>query len=123
MKTLKESGYESWPYLHNSNDVCFVWYGRRTISGKQTRHLSWLSFRRTRNSGKLGYSKQSGGLVPVLVPTEHHAKSVEALYAFAAANPELYKLRKGTEWVGPFLYRSPGAPLPFGDHGTCILQR
>jgi hypothetical protein len=121
MQTLRESGYSRWPYLYNHRDVCFVWYGRNIETGKETHDLSWVSFNRTKNSGKLGQSLK-GGLVPVLLPSEHYDKSVETLRDEAIVNAELSRLKKGCEWIGPFLYLRPLPAMPFGDNGTCILQ-
>jgi hypothetical protein len=121
MQTLRESGYKGWPTLHNIRDVCFVWHSRSQKTGRQTSGLSWMSFSRTKHSGKLGTSKGTW-LVPVLVPTEHYQKSVEELCQEAIAKHRPPRLRKGQEWVGPFLYMEPRAPMPFGDNGTCILM-
>lgn len=121
MQTLRNSGYPRRPHLNNCRDVCFVWYGQNIETGKETDDLSWVSFSRTRDTGKLGKS-ETGGLVPVLIPSQHYDKSVEMLRDEAVANPVLPKLAKSRRWVGPFLYREPLPPIPFGDSGTCVLQ-
>lgn len=123
MQTLKESGYQGWPTISNSLDVCFIWYSRSTLTGKQCSDLVWTSFRRTVDTGKLGERDNAWrDLVRVLIPSKHYSKSVEQLRDEAIASQRLPRLRKGKEWVGPFLYMEPRPPMPFGDNGNCILQ-
>lgn len=118
-KTLSESDYKGWPYIHQSGDVCFVWYEKNPVTGRQCSGLHWQSFNRTRRSGKLG-KRAVGDLVPVEVPSRYFDASIPDL--LKATDP-LPKLRKGREWVGPFLYMTPRGIPEFGDHGTHILAR
>lgn len=119
LKTLSESGYKGWPYIHRSGDVCFVWYEKNPSTGRQCSGFHWQSFNRTRSSGKLA-KRDFGDLVPVEVPSRYFGASVTELLAEVDPLP---KLRKGREWVGPFLYMAPRAVPVFGDHGTHILAR
>ncbi len=120
IKTLCESGYKGRPYIHDSKDVCFVWF-EKTPTGRQGKGLSWVSFSRTRSTGKLGKDK-SGFLVPVHVPSAHYTRSVDELAEIACATT-LYSLRKGNSWVGPFLYHEPSSTPAFGDNGTFLLAK
>ncbi len=114
MQTLKDAGYPGWPYIHNAaGGVCFVWFSRSLATGRVCKDLAWTIFRMTRDTGRL--VRRNGHLVPAHVPTEHYGKSLEELRALALESPELYRLRKGKEWVGPVLYMEPAKLPEVGD--------
>lgn len=121
IKTLAESGYSQRPYIHNSRDVCFVWYARDIKTRKEKTGLCWQSFSVSKNSGKLARNSR-GDLVEVLVPTEYYGRSVADLMAEAKAshNPTP---PKGQEWVGPFLYMADtcGFRMTFGEQGNFMF--
>lgn len=121
IKTLAESGYSQRPYIHNSRDVCFVWYARDIKTRKETTGLCWQSFSTHRNSGKLARNSR-GKLVEVYVPTKYHGMSLADLMAEAMASQNPTP-PKGQEWVGPFLYRADtsGYRMTFGEKGNFIF--
>lgn len=115
MKTLSESGYPGRHYIHNSMDVCFVWYSRSVRTGRVCQDLAWTAFSWTRGTGKL--VSQKGYLVPARVPSRHYSRSLEALREEALKAPALFRLGKFKEWVGPYLYSQPGTKPVVGQEG------
>lgn len=115
IKTLEQSGYKGWPYLHTNHDcspVMFVWWAK-SPTGRQSSKLHYCYFNRLRSSGKL--KKHSDGhLYPVYVPTRHYGLNADELTAIAATMFPAPKLRKGYAWEGPFLYMSFQPAPAFG---------
>lgn len=114
-RTLEQSGYKGWPYLHANLDcspVVFVWWAR-SPTGRQSSKLHYAYFNRLRTTGKL--KKHSDGhLYPVYVPTRHYGLNAEEMMAIAATIFPAPRLRKGYTWEGPFLYMSFQPAPSFG---------
>lgn len=116
---LKDSGYPRWPYIHNSRDVCFVWYERGKESGRVRKGLHWVSFSRLRSTGKLGRTTH-GDLATVMVPSRYYAMSIDELLKEAEAGTPP-RIPKSSEWVGPFLYMQPSEPPKVGQEGLAFI--
>lgn len=124
MQTLKDSGYRGWPYIHSDYDrsaITLVWWAR-TPTGRQSHYLHHATFYRLKSSGKLK-RHESGFFYPVYVPSRHYGLEVDELKAIATAKFPPPKLRRGYEWMGPFLYASFNeAPGPGCEWGRFVAM-
>lgn len=122
MKTLKDSGYKGWPYLHRDlqlSPVTVVWWAK-TPTGRQSCYLHSVYLDRLRRTGKT-QRMENGFHYPVYVPTKHYAATPEEMLAYVAAKHPPPKLRRGYEWQGPFLYTSFEKPPSEGNNWGQII--
>ena len=126
-KTLEESGYRGWPYIHRDfrrAQVVVVWWAK-TPTGRQSTYLYWANISRSSIDQDVMLKDTHGHLCNVAVPTAHGFKSGEEILQYAAKKFPPPKLRSGYEWQGPFFYTEfdrNSVARPEGQDGQVIVR-
>lgn len=114
LRTLADSGYKGWPYIHTNlhqYPVTFMWWAK-TPTGRQSKHWHAETRYRAMPATRLGRTKD-GLLTNVALPSRFYRQTTQEIRDNLIEQQAslLPRLPAGYEWQGPFVYSDCAPPV------------